>query len=228
MRILAIEGEEPPFLLPRKKRKLAKHGILVDVLGTVGDSDAALMTIRYDAVVLDRRLPGSDGLDLLGQMRRRGDATPVLMLSASEGLDDRLACLARGADGYLLKPFDIDELIARLQALTRRPPNIRRRMVVFGNISLDADNRQVSIGSAICPVPTRELALLEILLRHGGRVMARSSLDGYLFNRTSQPKSCAVSVYVHRLRERLAAAGATPRIETVTGVGYLLTHAKSS
>ena len=140
MRVLLVEDN--PELVPLLTRGLAQGGLAADSAGTVGDARLALAAMQYVAVVLELGLPDEDGLALLREMRRSGDATPVLVLTARNGVTDRVAGLREGADDYLAKPFAMEELVARLQALMRRPGNLLGRRLTFGNIALDTEDRK--------------------------------------------------------------------------------------
>src|SRR4029079_3238434 len=136
----------------------------------VGDARQVLNNMKYVAVVLDLGLPDEDGLALLRDMRRRGDATPVLVLTARDGVTDRVTGLREGADDYLAKPFAMEELVARLKSLLRRPGNLLGRLLTVCNVSLDTEGRQVFVDGIARAFPARETAVLEILLRRGGNV----------------------------------------------------------
>lgn len=225
MRVLLVEDN--PELVPLLTRGLAQGGLAADSAGTVGDARLALAAMKYAAVVLDLGLPDEDGLALLREMRRRGDATPVLVLTARNGVTDRVAGLREGADDYLAKPFAMEELVARLQALMRRPGNLLGRRLTFGNIALDTEGRQVFVDGAPHAFPARETAVLEILLRRGGNVAPRRLFEDHLFGLSGEVGSNAIEVYVHRLRKMLSDAGARVKIHTVRGVGYLMAEEKS-
>ena len=225
MRVLLVEDSEE--LVSLLKKGLVQAGFAADAVGTAADADHALTAMRYAAVVLDRGLPDADGLSLLRDMRRRGDATPVLVLTARDGVSDRVTGLREGADDYLAKPFAMEELVARLQALLRRSDTLLGRQLTFGNVALDTEGRQVRIGGVVRPFPARETAVLEILLRRGGNVAPKRLFEDQLFGLSGDVGSNAVEVYVHRLRKMLADAGATVKVHTVRGVGYLMAEDKS-
>ena len=182
--------------------------------------------MKYAAIVLDLGLPDEDGLALLRDMRRKHDTTPVLVLTARDGVSDRVTGLREGADDYLAKPFAMEELVARLQALLRRPGNLLGRLLTFGNVSLDTEGRQVFVGGTARAFPARETAVLEILLRRGGNVAPKRLFEDQLFGLSGDVGSNAVEVYVHRLRKMLGDAGARVKIHTVRGVGYLMARGK--
>jgi DNA-binding response OmpR family regulator len=221
--LLVEDNERFAVLL---KRGLAAAGFVVDVLPTAEAAAAALRASRFDIVVLDLGLPDADGLDVLGEMRRHQDATPVLILTARGSLEDRVIGLQSGADDYLVKPFALEELIARLQALLRRPGNLLGVTLQLGNIALDTVARQVFVGDQPIFFSAREIAVLEQLLRRSGRVVAKNLLADNLYGLSQEVGSNAVEVYVHRLRKHLAEAGASVQIHTLRGVGYLIAEEK--
>ena len=224
MRLLLVEDNERFAVL--LKRGLAAAGFVVDVLPTAEAAAAALRASRFDIVVLDLGLPDADGLDVLGEMRRHQDATPVLILTARGSLEDRVIGLQSGADDYLVKPFALEELIARLQALLRRPGNLLGVTLKLGNLALDTVARQVFVGDQPIFFSAREIAVLEQLLRRIGRVVAKNLLAENLYGLSQEVGSNAVEVYVHRLRKQLAEAGASVQIHTLRGVGYLIAEEK--
>jgi DNA-binding response OmpR family regulator len=220
MRLLLVEDNERFAAL--LKQGLAGAGYTVDVLATAEDASAALRTGRCDIVVLDLGLPDADGLSLLAEMRRRGDATPVMILTARGSVKDRVTGLQSGADDYLVKPFALEELIARLQALLRRPGNLLGLALKLGNLTLDTVAREVSVDERPIGLSPREIAVLEHLLRRSNRVVAKSLLETSLYGLSQEIGSNAVEVYVHRLRKHLAEIGARVQVHTVRGVGYLI------
>jgi DNA-binding response OmpR family regulator len=226
MRVLIVEDNTE--LVSLIVKGLAQSGMPADSVGTVGDALHVISTMKYSVIVLDLGLPDDDGLALLRDMRRRGDSTPVLVLTARDGVTDRVTGLREGADDYLAKPFAMEELVARLQALLRRPGNLLGRLLTFGNVSLDTDGRQVFVAGTPRPFPARETAVLEILLRRGGNVAPKRLFEDHLFGLSGDVGSNAVEVYVHRLRKMLGDAGATVKIHTVRGVGYLMAEEKKA
>src|SRR4029077_2333441 len=219
-RLLLVEDNERFAAL--LKRGLTAAGFVVDVLPTAKDATAALRESRFEIVVLDLGLPDADGLDVLGEMRGRQDATPVLILTARGSVKDRVTGLQSGADDYLVKPFALEELIARLQALLRRPGNLLGLALKLGNLTLDTVAREVSVDERPIGLSPREIAVLEHLLRRSNRVVAKSLLETSLYGLSQEIGSNAVEVYVHRLRKHLAEIGARVQIHTVRGIGYLI------
>ena len=224
MRLLLVEDNERFAAL--LKQGLAAAGFTVDVLPTRENATAELRGGRCDIVVLDRGLPDGDGLDVLTEMRERGDATPVLILTAHGSLRDRVTGLQSGADDYLVKPFALEELVARLQALLRRPGNLLGLALRLGNLTLDTVARQVFVEDRPVTFSAREIAVLEQLLRRSGRVVAKSLLENTLYGLSQEVGSNAVEVYVHRLRRHLAEIAASAQVHTVRGVGYMITEVK--
>jgi DNA-binding response OmpR family regulator len=222
--LLLIEDNERFAAL--LKQGLAGAGFAVDVLSTARDASAALETGRWDIVVLDRGLPDTDGLDVLTDMRRRANTTPVLILTAHGSLKDRVTGLQSGADDYLVKPFAREELVARLQALLRRPGNLLGLALRLGNLTLDTVARQVFVDERPIAFSARETAVLEQLMRRSGRVVAKTLLESSLYGPAQEVGSNAVEVHVHRLRRHLIATGATVQVHTVRGVGYLIGEEK--
>jgi DNA-binding response OmpR family regulator len=220
MRILLVEDNDR--LSGLLTTALAPAGFEADVVTNAADAEAALAASRYPVVVLDLGLPDADGLDFLRELRRRGDATPVLILTARGGIQDRVKGLQTGADDYLGKPFALEELVARLQALLRRPGQLLGQALVVGNVTLDTEARQVAIGSQTLAFSVRETAVLEILMRRAGKVVSKKLVEDQLFGLSGDVGSNAVEVYVHRLRKQLSEAGASARIDTVRGVGYMI------
>ncbi|HVC51965.1 MAG TPA: response regulator transcription factor [Stellaceae bacterium] len=220
MRLLLVEDNER--LADLLKQGLAAAGFAVDVLATAADATTALRTGHRDAVILDLGLPDADGIEVLTEMRERGDATPVLVLTARGSVRDRVCGLQSGADDYLVKPFALEELVARLQALMRRPGHLLGIALRLGNITLDTVARQVFVGGSPVAFSAREVAVLEHLLRRSGRVVPKNLLETSLYGQSQEVGSNAVEVYVHRVRRHLADIGASVQVHTVRGVGYLI------
>jgi DNA-binding response OmpR family regulator len=201
---------------------LEREMFTVDSVTGIGDARAALDIAVYDALILDLGLPDGDGLDMLRRLRGVGDPVPVLILSARERLDDRLAGLNAGADDYLAKPFAMQELSARLRAILRRPAAMAPASRALGNLSMDDDAHQVEVGGRRLDLPRRERAVLRLLLRNKGRLVPRQAIDNAVFGFDSEVGSNALEVYVSRLRKRLQQAGADVIIRTEKGIGYIL------
>lgn len=220
MRILVVEDNGD--LVALLTRSLERAGLEVDWARTVGDADASLRAMSYAAIVLDLGLPDADGLNLLDQMRRRRDVTPVLILTARSGIEDRVKGLGKGASDYLIKPFATEELIARLQSLLRRAPSPDGQVLKLGNVTLETAGRQASVAGKPVAVPAREADLLEVLMKRNGRLVSHEVLRGQVFGAAQGVSSNAIEVYIHRLRRLLIDAGATVQIHTIRGAGYLI------
>ena len=225
MRLLLIEDNERFAAL--LKQGLASASFSVDVLTTAQEATTALAAGRWDVIVLDRGLPDGDGIEVLTKMRQLGDSTPVLILTAHGNLKDRVNGLRSGADDYLVKPFALEELVARLQALLRRPGNLLGLALRLGNLTLDTVARQVFVGDKPIAFSAREIAVLEQLLRRSGRVVAKTLLESSLYGSAQEVGSNAVEVHVHRLRRHLVEIGASVLVHTVRGVGYMIGEEKA-
>jgi len=224
LRLLLVEDNSE--LVSLLSKQLPRHNFEVDAVDTAEDADQALASMQYGAVVLDLGLPDRDGLDLLRDLRRRGKSVPVLVLTARDGVSDRVTGLRAGADDYLVKPFAVEELVARLEALQRRPSTLASRSLAVGNVALDIQLRQILVDGTAHDLTARECAVLEMLLREGRSVVPKRKIEDQLFGLSGHLASNAVEVYIHRLRCTLSRAGATVKIKTVHGVGYFVTETK--
>ncbi|MGQ7245696.1 response regulator [Salinicola sp. V024] len=216
MRVLLVEDDAP--VAAGVEAGLALSDFVVDTVATLDDARGALAAIDYDAVVLDRRLPDGDGLTLLQRWRRAGVATPVLMLTAKDAVSSRVEGLQGGADDYLVKPFDLDELTARLQALLRRAAGQVDHSLRHGSLALDPVARSVTLDGAPVALVRRELMLLEALIRARGGILSTDQLKDRLYGIDDEIESNALNVHIYQLRRKLG----RHVIETVRGVGYRL------
>lgn len=223
-RLLIIEDHDD--LAALLSEGLRRAGFVADRAASLAEAKEALGWNHYAAVILDLGLPDGDGLGALRTLRAAEDSTPVLILSARGGLEDRVRGIETGADDYLAKPFALEELVARIRALLRRPGDYLGRTLRIGNVAFDTRARQVFVADTPQFLSTRETQLLEILLRRAGRVVPKGIAENHLFGNSTDVRSNAVEVYVHRLRKQLADVGATVEIHTVRGVGYLLDESK--
>ncbi|OYU15738.1 MAG: DNA-binding response regulator [Alphaproteobacteria bacterium PA4] len=220
MRLLLVEDN--PRLAGLIRDGLRGQGFAVDGCTGLADAEAALQVNSYDLLLLDLGLPDGDGLALLRAIRRRRDTTPILVITARGGLDDRVSGLDAGADDYLVKPFQIPELAARCRALLRRPGAALGTVLIGGNVALDTAAREVLVAGCTVETPPREVDLLEHLLRRAGHVVAKASLENALYAMDAEVTPNALEAVVSRLRKRLAATAANVTIRTVHGVGYAL------
>jgi DNA-binding response OmpR family regulator len=224
MRLLVVEDNEE--LAELLVRGLLSAGYEADVLGSVEDAAAVLQTTFYAALILDLGLPDGDGLALLRELRHRKNPIPVLVLTARGGLNDRVQGLRGGADDYLVKPFALEELIARIEAQLRRPGHMLGSSLRIANLEFDTRNRQASIDEKPQVLSARETEVLELLMRSKGRVVSKKQVEDQIFGHSGEVASNAVEVYVHRLRKQLADKGARVQVHTIRGVGYLIAEEK--
>jgi two-component system OmpR family response regulator len=220
MRVLVVEDELKMASLIR--RGLRDEGLLADV--AVRGEDALWMAAAtsYDAIVLDVGLPGFDGIETVRRLRKDGVWAPVLMLTARDAIEDRVAGLDGGADDYLTKPFSFDELLARLRALARRGAVERPTVIEVGSLRLDPAARRVWRGKAEVALSTKELQLLEAFMRHPGEVLSRFQLLEAAWDEDYENRSNVVDVYVRYLRDKIDRPFGLETLETVRGAGYRL------
>lgn len=223
MRLLLIEDN--PRLSKYVAEGLRGQGFAVDAVDSGADAEAAIATTSYDAIVLDLGLPDVDGLQWLASMRKRLNQAPVLILTARDAVCDLVLGLNAGADDYLRKPFEMDELVARIRALLRRPGHALGAELTQGNISLDTNTRQLRIAGGLVDLGRRECGALELLLRRADRVVPKSAIEEAIYAFGEEVASNAIEVLIHRLRKRMQDAHANVHIHTLRGVGYMLTNA---
>src|SRR5262250_266987 len=199
MRLLVVEDNEE--LAKLLTQRLQAAGYETDLLTTAAEAQTAVTTTRYAAMILDLGLPDGDGLPILREIRQHEDPLPVLVLTARGGLQDRVSGLRSGADDYVVKPFAFEELLARLEAVLRRPGTLLGTSLRIGNLTLDTATRQAFIDDAPQILSARETAVLELLMRRGGRVVTKKLVEDHIFGMSGEIASNAVEVYVHRLRK---------------------------
>jgi DNA-binding response OmpR family regulator len=222
LRVLLIEDHER--LAEFIAAGLDQAGLAVDVVHTAGDGAAAIDAIEYEAVILDLGLPDADGMTLLRERRALGDNVPILLLTARDDIEHRVQGLDAGADDYLLKPFAMAELVARIRALLRRPSGGLGLVLAEGNLRYDTVGRQAVVNGDPLTLGRREIDLLELLLRRSGRVVPKAAIEESIYPFGEEIASNAVEVLVHRLRKRLQQARATAQLHTLRGIGYLLSE----
>jgi DNA-binding response OmpR family regulator len=216
MRLLLVEDD--PLLGDGVRTGLDQAGFTVDWVRDGAAADAAVRGAGFAAVVLDLGLPRLSGLDLLTALRARGDATPVLVLTARDAVPDRIRGLEAGADDYLVKPFDLGELVARLRALIRRSGGRGTQEIRHGDLVLDPEGLRVTRGGEPVDVSPREFSILHELLQNAGRVLSRQRLEQSLYGWEGEVDSNAVEVHIHHLRRKLGAG----LIRNIRGVGYVV------
>jgi two-component system, OmpR family, response regulator len=220
VRVLVVEDEVKLAALLR--RGLVEEGHAADVTGSGEDALWMAEATPYDALVLDLTLPGLDGLEVCRRLRGAGVWSPVLILTARDGVDERVGGLDAGADDYLTKPFVFAELLARLRALARRGAVERPAILTVGDLRLDPATRRVQRGETCIALSTKEFAILETFMRRPGRVLSRLELLEHAWDYDYENRSNVIDVYVRYLREKIDRPFGRDTIETVRGVGYRL------
>ena len=216
MRILLVEDD--PQLGDGLMIGLRQAGFAVDWLRDGNAADQALQSETFDLVVLDLGLPKLSGMDVLQRARSRALATPILILTARDATGDKVAGLDAGADDYLVKPIDLDELTARIRALTRRSAGRAAPLLIHGDLALDPAAHCVTLAGQPVELSSREFSLLQMLLESAGRVLTRSQLEQSVYGWRDEPDSNALEVHIHHLRKKLG----SDLIRTLRGVGYTI------
>ena len=220
MRVLLVEDD--PELATVLRRALVMADVVADHVRRVDQALAAIASAPYDAVLLDRGLPDGDGLAFVGALRDQRLRPPVIILTARGDVADRIEGLDAGADDYLVKPFAIDELLARLRAVQRRPSALSPATICAGRLVFDLGDRVATIGGAAMNLPRRELLLLEVLVRRLGRTVQRAIIEEAVYGFDDEIQSNSLDAHVSRLRLKLSAGEAGVEIHGIRGIGYLL------
>lgn len=218
MRILLVEDNKP--LADWLRRTLHKEQYSVDWLDNGATADNVLRSERYDLIILDLALPKMDGDEVLQRLRARRDRTPVLVLTANNSLGSRVSQLDRGADDYVAKPFDVEELEARIRVLLRRSSQVVDPVITCGSLRFDSNSREFELGGQPLMLTPRERAVLELLVMKLGATVTKAAMTQSLSTIVSAVSADAVEIYVHRLRKKLEGSDAT--IVTLRGLGYVL------
>jgi DNA-binding response OmpR family regulator len=218
MRVLVVEDN--PKMAEAIRKGLAQHNYAVDVLGRGFEAEEAAAGADYDAIVLDLMLPDRDGVDVCRNLRRRGVATPILMLTALADTESKVAGLDAGADDYLTKPFEFEELVARIRTLMRRGRAVESRVLKYGDLEFDLNQRRVMRAGRTIQLSGKEIALLEYFMRNPDRVVARQTLVEKLWDTSYQPVSNAIDVHISSLRKKIDRDFDESFIHTVVGAGY--------
>ena len=216
--ILLAEDDE--VLSDGISKALAQKGYSVDVFDNGLDAQQAFVGAKFDLIILDLGLPKLDGLSVLQHVRLQSKSVPILIVTARDGLIDRVGGLDLGADDYITKPFDLPELEARVRALLRRSTNTKEEEIVLGELRFDVLGRRAYIKGLPLELSARELAVLELLMQRSGRVVNKEQLIEYMYGWDEEVTYNAIEVNVHRLRKKIEAANVN--IRTIRGLGYLL------
>ncbi len=220
MRILLIEDN--PKMAEALQKGFAQHGYVVEVChtGFEGEEQAAAAGAPHDVIILDLMLPDRDGIEVCRNLRRRKVATPILMLTALSGTPDKVAGLDAGADDYLAKPFEFDELVARIRALLRRGEAREAAKLTYDDLELDLHRRSATRGGEKIKLSAKEFALLEFLVRNADRVVPRHTIAEKVWDMNYEPSSNVIDVYISALRRKIDLGYGRPLIHTTIGTGY--------
>jgi two-component system copper resistance phosphate regulon response regulator CusR len=217
MRILLVEDN--PKLVETVETSLAQQGYTVDVARSAAEGDQ-LAVEHHDLIILDVMLSGGGGVELCRKLRRQKVAAPILMLSVLDSTGDKVAGLDAGADDYLTKPFQVDELLARLRSLLRRSQAMEGAVLRSGDLVMDLHEHQVTLGGAAVKLSAKEFALLEYMMRNPRRLLTRTMISESVWDMNYESSSNVIDVYVSSLRRKVDRGSQPPRIETVIGSGY--------
>ncbi len=220
MKILVVEDDRTVGQYVH--RGLTEQGFQAELVGDGTEALTAASQGGFDLIILDLRLPGMTGFDVLRTLRDRGNTTPVLVLTAQDAVDFKVQALRAGADDYVTKPFSFEELLARVEALGRRPKQIAPRQLRIVDLELDLGSREVTRAGRRLELTPKEYAVLEYLMRHAGRVMSRTLITEYAWDYHFDPGTNIVDVVINRLRKKVDAGQTRKLIHTVRGVGYVL------
>jgi len=220
MKILVIEDD--PTVGQYVKRGLEEQRWGVDLVTDGEEGERLAAAEQYDLVVLDMRLPGRSGMEVLRNIRGRGFERPVLVLTAQDAVDAKVEAFRAGADDYVTKPFAFEELLARVEALSRRTPTMSAPVLKVADLSLDKNTRTVTRDDEAIELTPKEYTVLEYLMRHAGRVMSRTLITEYAWGYHFDPGTNIVDVVINHLRKKIDSTHAVKLIHTVRGVGYVV------
>jgi len=220
MKILVIEDD--PTVGQFIKRGLEQQRWGVDLVGNGDEGERMATAGNYDLVILDMRLPGKPGMQVLNDLRGRGFERPVLVLTAQDAIDAKVQTLRAGADDYVTKPFAFEELLARVEALSRRPRVLVSPALKVADLELHLDTRDVTRAGTSIELTPKEYTVLEYLMRHAGRVMSRTLITEYAWGYHFDPGTNIVDVVINHLRKKIDASHRTKLIHTIRGVGYVI------
>jgi two-component system copper resistance phosphate regulon response regulator CusR len=220
MNVLVIEDDPTVGSFVKRGLEEQRYGVTLVTNGEEGERVAA--SESFDVVILDMRLPGKSGLDVLRSLRAKHLDTPVLVLTAQDAVDAKVNTLRSGADDYVTKPFAFEELLARVEALSRRPKSIATPVLKVDDLEVNRDTREVRRGGEVIELTPKEFAVLEYLVRHAGRVMSRTLITEYAWGYHFDPGTNIVDVVINHLRKKVDAGRDRKLINTVRGVGYVI------
>jgi DNA-binding response OmpR family regulator len=220
MRLLLVEDDARIARFVAKGLREQTYAVDVSATGDDALYQAAINT--YDLIILDVMIPGHDGFEVCRELRKSGQRTPILMLTARDAVEDRISGLDSGADDYLTKPFEFRELLARLRALLRRSGELRPAKITVADLVLDTAAQTVSRNGRTVPLTAKEYALLEFLARNAGRVVGRAEIAEHVWDETFDPFSNLIEVYINRVRRKIDADSPKALLHTRRGAGYLL------
>ena len=220
MNVLVIEDDPTVGGFIRRGLEEQRYRVSLVPNGEEGERIAA--SESFDVVILDMRLPGKSGLDVLQSLRARGFETPILVLTAQDAVDAKVRTFRAGADDYVTKPFAFEELLARVEALSRRPKVLAQPLLKVGGLELNRDTREVHRDGSLIDLTPKEFAVLEYLMRHAGRVMSRTLITEYAWGYHFDPGTNIVDVVINHLRKKVDAGAGKKLITTVRGVGYVI------
>jgi two-component system, OmpR family, response regulator len=226
MKILVIEDD--PTVGQFVKRGFEEQRWGVDLVANGDDGEARAISEDYDVVILDMRLPGKSGAQVLHDLRARGFECPVLILTAQDAIDSKVETLRAGADDYVTKPFAFEELLARVEALSRRPRARMTPVLKVADLSINLDTREVTRGGHAIELTPKEYTVIEYLMRHAGRVMSRTLITEYAWGYHFDPGTNIVDVVINHLRKKIDANSAKKLIHTIRGVGYVIREETSA
>jgi DNA-binding response OmpR family regulator len=220
--VKALVIEDDPTVGRFVQRGLEEQRWSVDLVANGEEGERLALAQPYDLVILDMRLPGKSGLHVLRSLRARGFETPVLVLTAQDAVDAKVETLRAGADDYVTKPFAFEELLARVEALSRRPRSMQRPTLTVADLELNLDSREVTRAGEHIELTPKEFAVLEYLMRHAGKVMSRTLITEYAWGYHFDPGTNVVDVVINHLRKKVDASHEKKLIATVRGVGYVV------
>ncbi|HEY5547646.1 MAG TPA: response regulator transcription factor [Gemmatimonadaceae bacterium] len=220
MNVLVIEDD--PTVGGFIRRGLEEQQYRVSLVPNGEEGERIAASESWDVIILDMRLPGKSGLDVLQSLRARGFQTPVLVLTAQDAVDAKVHTFRAGADDYVTKPFAFEELLARVEALSRRPKALASPLLKVADLEVDRDTREVRRDGALIDLTPKEFAVLEYLVRHAGRVMSRTLITEYAWGYHFDPGTNIVDVVINHLRKKIDAGRGRKLISTVRGVGYVI------